>query len=160
MTKLLAALSIPEVGEINYLSEIDDEKGRGFIFQIEIKNRMLHLRTSDDVETAYKWVDTLIALRDRHIIKQLQQQHQQAEEVEKAGASNSNSMAASTSSVGDGGGGDAASSSSSSASSSSVDSKRSGGGGSAHTSRPSIAVMKREATAIFQKATNRNCLIL
>jgi len=64
MAKLLAALSVPEVGEITYVGAVDDNKGEGHVFSLEIKSRSLHLRTST-YEEAQKWISALIELRDR-----------------------------------------------------------------------------------------------
>lgn len=64
MVKLLAALSVPEVGDISYVGEVEDNKGVGHVFSLEIKSRSLHLRTST-YEEAQKWISALIELRDR-----------------------------------------------------------------------------------------------
>lgn len=63
MTKLLAALSIPQVGAIKLVEEITDDKGYGYIFQIDLKDRQYLLRASSR-EEAEKWVDGLIVIRD------------------------------------------------------------------------------------------------
>lgn len=64
MTKLLAALAVPQVGAIKMIGESDDEKGGiGYIFQIELKDRQYLLRASSEDE-AKRWVDFLIQIRD------------------------------------------------------------------------------------------------
>ena len=64
MTKLLAALAVPQVGAIKMIGESDDEKGGiGYIFQIELKDRQYLLRASSEDE-AKRWVDFLTQLRD------------------------------------------------------------------------------------------------
>lgn len=59
MTKLLAALSIPQVGAIKLLGETE----AGVEFQIDIKDRQYVLRASSMVE-AQTWVSTLTKVRD------------------------------------------------------------------------------------------------
>jgi len=64
MTKLLAALAVPQVGTIKLIGESDDDKGGfGYIFQIELKDRQYFLRASTQDE-AKRWVDFLIQVRD------------------------------------------------------------------------------------------------
>jgi hypothetical protein len=66
MTKLLAALALPQVGDIQYVGMVEDGKGTGAIFQLDLKDRQYVLR-ADDEETAKRWVDTLIILRDSEV---------------------------------------------------------------------------------------------
>ena len=63
MTKLLAALSLPQVGGITLVGEVNDSKGPGSIFQLDLKDRQYILRTPS-LQEAEAWVSTLIALRD------------------------------------------------------------------------------------------------
>lgn len=63
MTKLLAALSLPQVGKIVITGEIEDSLGKGVIIQLELKDREYTLRALTQKE-AQKWVDVLTALRD------------------------------------------------------------------------------------------------
>mmetsp|Transcript_77282 Transcript_77282/g.151614 ORF Transcript_77282/g.151614 Transcript_77282/m.151614 type:complete len:164 (-) Transcript_77282:212-703(-) len=59
MSKLLAALSIQQVGAIKLLGESDE----GAEFRIDIKDRQYILRASNQKE-AQAWVDALISVRD------------------------------------------------------------------------------------------------
>ncbi len=63
MTKLLAALSVPQVGSIKLIGEIDDNKGNGAVFQVDLKDRQYLLRAAS-LEEAKRWVDFLVMLRD------------------------------------------------------------------------------------------------
>lgn len=64
MTKLLAALAVPQVGSIKLIGESDDDKGGlGYIFQIELKDRQYLLRATTEDE-AKRWVDFLVQIRD------------------------------------------------------------------------------------------------
>ena len=64
MTKLLAALSVPQVGAIKILGSADESKdGPGGIFQIDLKDRQYVLKAESE-EDAEKWVNFLIELRD------------------------------------------------------------------------------------------------
>lgn len=62
MTKLLAALSVPQVGAIKMIGRVDDGSEEG-IFQIDLKDRQYVLK-ADTVDEAEKWVAYLIELRD------------------------------------------------------------------------------------------------
>ena len=66
MTKLLAALALPQVGEIKYIGTVDDAKGTGAIFQLDLKDRQYVLR-ADSEENAKKWVEILVQLRDSEV---------------------------------------------------------------------------------------------
>lgn len=66
MTKLLAALALPQVGEIQYVGPVEDNKGTGAIFQLDLKDRQYVLR-ADNEEEAKRWVDILIVLRDSEV---------------------------------------------------------------------------------------------
>jgi hypothetical protein len=59
MAKLLAALSIPQVGVIKLLEQTE----HGFEFQIDIKDRQYILRAATKAE-AQTWVNTLVRIRD------------------------------------------------------------------------------------------------
>lgn len=63
MTKLLAAINIPQVGKIQYVGEVHDALGPGHIFQMDLKDRQYFLRC-ETFHEAKRWVDTLIILRD------------------------------------------------------------------------------------------------
>jgi len=63
MTKLLAALSLPQVGGIQLVGEVNDIKGTGAVFQLDLKDRQYVLRTATLAE-AENWVNVLIQLRD------------------------------------------------------------------------------------------------
>jgi hypothetical protein len=61
--KLLAALSLPQVGEIKLVGDVNDTKGDGAIFQLDLKDRQYVLR-APSLEEANTWVSVLINLRD------------------------------------------------------------------------------------------------
>jgi hypothetical protein len=63
MSKLLAAVALPQVGLIKLVGEVNDGKGSGFVFQIDLRDRQYLLRASGQDE-AQRWVDYLILLRD------------------------------------------------------------------------------------------------
>jgi len=63
MTKLLAALSLPQVGKITINGEIEDSQGKGVIIQLELKDREYTLRALT-IKEAQKWVKVLTQLRD------------------------------------------------------------------------------------------------
>jgi hypothetical protein len=63
MERVLAAVSIPQLGEIRINGEMEDEKGKGVIIQIDLKNKSYFLRT-ESVEEAEKWVKYLLYNRD------------------------------------------------------------------------------------------------
>ena len=63
MTKLLAAMSLPQVGDIRLMGEIEDDKGKGYLFQIDLMDRMYVLRALTK-EEAIRWVNALTALRN------------------------------------------------------------------------------------------------
>jgi hypothetical protein len=58
MSKLLAALSLPQVGEISMCSN-----GESCTFQLDLKDRQYILKATTP-EEAQSWVDTLVLLRD------------------------------------------------------------------------------------------------
>ena len=63
MNKLLAAISMPQVGAIRLTGEVSDSLGTGVVFEMQLKDRMYYLR-SETYDDARKWVDTLTYLRD------------------------------------------------------------------------------------------------
>lgn len=63
MTRLLAAISLPQVGEIRLAGEISDQLGTGVVFEMELKDRVYYLR-AETYDEARKWVDILIHLRE------------------------------------------------------------------------------------------------
>ena len=60
MKKLLAALSIPQVGSIRFLGEVEDV---GAEFSIDLKDRQYVLK-ADSVSEAERWVEHLLDVRD------------------------------------------------------------------------------------------------
>lgn len=60
MKKLLAALSIPQVGSIRLLGEVEDG---GAEFSIDLKDRQYVLK-ADSVSEAERWVEHLLDVRD------------------------------------------------------------------------------------------------
>lgn len=63
MTKLLAALNMPNVGEITLVGNINDSLGEGVIFQLELKDRNYVLRAKDMAE-AQRWIRGLTVIRN------------------------------------------------------------------------------------------------
>jgi hypothetical protein len=63
MTKLLAAMSLPQVGEIKMMGEVDDDKGKGYLFQIILQDRDYTLRANTK-EEATRWVKSLLGLKE------------------------------------------------------------------------------------------------
>lgn len=63
MTKLLAAMSLPQVGDIKLTGDVEDDKGKGFLFQIDLMDRVYVLRALSK-EEAVRWVNALIALKN------------------------------------------------------------------------------------------------
>lgn len=63
MTKLLAALNMPNVGEITLVGNINDNLGEGVIFQLELKDRNYVLRAKDMAE-AQRWIRGLTVIRN------------------------------------------------------------------------------------------------
>ena len=59
--KLLAALSLPQVGNIHL---VDDENGEEGMFALELNTRVYTLKANDR-KTAQVWVDTLKGLREQ-----------------------------------------------------------------------------------------------
>lgn len=66
MDKLLAALSLPQVGAITQIPKEKDPEGQVGLFALELNSRMYTLRAKDDEEAA-KWVHVLETLRQQGI---------------------------------------------------------------------------------------------
>ena len=69
MEKLLAALSLPQVGEIRKVDASQDPDGLPGLFSIELNARVYTLRAKSD-EEAVVWADTLNKLRNSGISQQ------------------------------------------------------------------------------------------
>ena len=63
MTKLLAALNMPSVGEISLIGKISDSLGEGIVFQLELKDKSYVLRAKD-MNDAQRWIEALQKTRD------------------------------------------------------------------------------------------------
>jgi hypothetical protein len=63
MERLLAALSLPQVGGITKLPNDKDPEGKEGLFALELNTRVYYLRAKTDKEAEY-WVTTLSRLRD------------------------------------------------------------------------------------------------
>jgi hypothetical protein len=63
MTKLLAALNMPNVGEISLVGNVNDTLGEGVIFQLELKDRNYVLRAQNMAE-AQRWINGLTVIRN------------------------------------------------------------------------------------------------
>ena len=63
MERLLAALSLPQVGNIVKLPNDKDKEGKEGLFALELNTRVYHLRAKSDTEAEY-WINTLSRLRD------------------------------------------------------------------------------------------------
>ena len=64
MDKLLAALSLPQVGDIRTIPIENDPERQGGLFDIELKSRVYTLRAKNDME-AETWVKALKQIRDQ-----------------------------------------------------------------------------------------------
>jgi len=63
MEKILAAVSIPQLGDIKVNGEMVDEIGKGVVFQIDLKNKHYYLR-AETFDNAEQWVRHLLFTRD------------------------------------------------------------------------------------------------
>jgi len=63
MEKILAAVSIPQLGDIRVNGEMVDDIGKGVIFQIDLKNKHYYLR-AETFDLAELWVRHLLFTRD------------------------------------------------------------------------------------------------
>ena len=85
MQKLLAALSLPQVGEIRKIpAEEDPEKLPG-LFTLELNNRVYTLRAGTN-EEADMWLKVMLRLREQGQQQANSQQSQQPQEQEQEGA--------------------------------------------------------------------------
>ena len=66
MEKLLAALSLPQVGEIKTLSIDQDPENKGGLFTLELNTRIYTLRAKSEAD-AELWVNTLRKLKEQGI---------------------------------------------------------------------------------------------
>lgn len=64
MEKLLAALSLPQVGEIRLIPQAEDPEGNAGLFVLELNNRIYTLRANSN-EEAEVWVRTMLKLREQ-----------------------------------------------------------------------------------------------
>ena len=71
MEKLLAALSLPQVGEIKIVSAEEDPENQSGLFSLELNSRVYTLRAKGDAD-AQLWVNTLNKLRNDGIAAQQQ----------------------------------------------------------------------------------------
>jgi hypothetical protein len=92
MSKLLAALSIPQVGAIKLLGETE----HGAEFRIDIKDRQYILRAST-LQEAETWVSTLIKVRDSGAGSNPMNSHHSVRPVSTASAASDSSRASSAS---------------------------------------------------------------
>jgi hypothetical protein len=86
MAKLLAAVSLPQVGNIKLVGEIIDSKGNGYIFQIDLKDRQYLLR-AQTMDEAQKWVDYLVSIRDGRLLPTNNPMNQSYNSASKTGSS-------------------------------------------------------------------------
>lgn len=66
MEKLLAALSLPQVGEIKLIPQSDDPEKKEGLFALELNTRVYTLRAKNEAE-AITWVNTLTHIRQQGI---------------------------------------------------------------------------------------------
>ena len=64
MEKLLAALSLPQVGAIQTIPISEDEEGKGGLFSLALNNRKYTLRAKTDDE-AVTWANTLTEIQQK-----------------------------------------------------------------------------------------------
>lgn len=64
MEKLLAALSLPQVGEIRLIPQSEDVENKPGLFALELNGRIYMLRANSNVE-AEMWVRTMLKLREQ-----------------------------------------------------------------------------------------------
>eukprot|EP01036_Dinobryon_divergens_P016635 gene16635-22566_t len=62
MKKLLAAVNLPDVGEISYVGEVQGVDGS--VFKMEIKDRA-YMLAADNAAEAQRWLSVLRLLRDK-----------------------------------------------------------------------------------------------
>ena len=56
-------MSLPQVGDIRLIGDTKDDKGKGFLFQIDLMDRVYVLRALTK-EEAVRWVNALTALKN------------------------------------------------------------------------------------------------
>ena len=66
MEKLLAALSLPQVGDIRLIPPVEDPEKKEGLFALELNTRIYTLRARSDAEAAV-WVNTLTKIRQNGI---------------------------------------------------------------------------------------------
>ena len=66
MEKLLAALSLPQVGAIQTIPITEDEEGKGGLFSLALNNRKYTLRAKTD-EEATNWVNVLTEIQQKAV---------------------------------------------------------------------------------------------
>ena len=64
MEKLLAALSLPQVGDIRLIPASDDPEKKDGLFALELNTRVYTLRAKSEAE-AILWVNTLTQIRQQ-----------------------------------------------------------------------------------------------
>ena len=64
MEKLLAALSLPQVGDIKLIPASEDPEKKEGLFALELNTRVYTLRAKSDAE-ALLWVNTLTQIRQQ-----------------------------------------------------------------------------------------------
>jgi hypothetical protein len=67
MEKLLAALSLPQVGAISTIPISEDSEGKGGLFSLALNNRKYTLRAKTD-EEALQWVNTLTEIQQKAMV--------------------------------------------------------------------------------------------
>lgn len=67
MEKLLAALSLPQVGDIKLIPASEDPEKKEGLFALELNTRVYTLRAKSDAE-ATLWVNTLTTIRQQGLV--------------------------------------------------------------------------------------------
>lgn len=66
LSKVLAAISVPQVGAIRRVDRDPDSQDGGILFELELKDRLYLLRARSEAEAA-EWIDFLTDLRDGNL---------------------------------------------------------------------------------------------
>lgn len=66
MEKLLAALSLPQVGDIRLIPQSEDPEKKAGLFALELNTRVYTLRAQSEHD-AVKWVETLTQIRQQGV---------------------------------------------------------------------------------------------
>ena len=66
MEKLLAALSLPQVGAIQTIPISEDDENKGGLFSLALNNRKYTLRAKTD-EEATNWVNILTEIQEKAV---------------------------------------------------------------------------------------------